>query len=210
VTVRLGRRLQIAAASVLLAAYTGLSHYCNTHGSRVLGAALALTPALVLGLSLLWRSAGPRIAGPATAVAALLLYDGWPQLEKNFSMVYLLQECGMYGMLAFGFARSLRPGSTALCTQLADRLHGPLTPAEIRYTRQVTAAWTVFFAALTLTMLSLYVLAPLRLWSLFANFVALPLVALMFAAEYAVRRVALPQTDRRGVLATVRVFLSGR
>ena len=81
------------------------------------------TPPLVLGLSLLWRSTRPWIAGSLTVVAALLLYDCWPQLAKKFSMVYLLQECGMYGLLAFGFGRSLGSADTALCTRLADRLH---------------------------------------------------------------------------------------
>jgi uncharacterized membrane protein len=210
VILRVGRWLQIAAASALLAAYTGLSHYSNTHGRRPLGAILALTPPLVLGLSLLWRSTRPWIAGPLTVAAALLLYDCWPLLEKKFSMVYLLQECGMYGLLAFGFGRSLRPENTALCTRLADRLHGPLTPRELRYTRQVTAAWAIFFAALTLTILALYLCGPLAVWSMFVNFIALPLVALMFVVEYAVRRRTLPETDRRGILATVRVFLSSR
>jgi uncharacterized membrane protein len=45
---------------------------------------------------------------------------------------------------------------------------------------------------------------------MFVNFIALPLVALMFVVEYAVRRRTLPETDRRGILATVRVFLSSR
>jgi len=141
---------------------------------------------------------------------ALLLYDGWAQLEKKFSMVYLIQECGMYSLLAFGFGRSLGPGNLALCTRLADRLHGPLSPREVRYTRQVTVAWAVFFGALTLTILGLYAFASLTVWSLFVNFIALPLVGLMFVAEYAVRRHALPETERRGILASVRVFLSSR
>lgn len=209
-SLRVGRGLQLAAASALLAAYTGLSHYCNIHGIRGLGAVLALAPPLVLGSSLLWRSAPPWMAGPLTVAAALLLYYWWPQLEKKFSMVYLLQECGMYGLLAFAFGHSLGPGETALCTRLADRLHGPLTPRELRYTRQVTAAWAIFFAALTLAILSLYLFAPLAVWSLFVNFIALPLVALMFVAEYAVRCQALPETDRRGILASVRIFLSSR
>lgn len=205
-----GRGLQIAAAFALLAVYAGLSHYCNTHGTQGMGTALALAPPMVVGLSLLWRSSRPWIAGPLTVALALLLYDGWAQLEKKFSMVYLIQECGMYTLLAFGFGRSLSPGNCALCTRLADRLHGPLTPREIRYTRQVTVAWAVFFAALTLTILGLYAFASLAVWSLFVNFIALPLVAVMFVAEYAVRRVALPETARRGILASVRVFLSSR
>lgn len=116
----------------------------------------------------------------------------------------------MYGLLAFGFGRSLRAGRTALCTQFADQLHGPLTPAEIRYTRQVTFAWTLLFTAIAATTLLLFVSAPRKVWSLFANFGTIPLVAAMFVVEYAVRRRLLPKTDRRGVLASVRIFLASR
>jgi uncharacterized membrane protein len=211
VTRRVGRGLQLAAASVLLVAYTATSHYCNTHGIRGLGAVLALSPLMILASSLLWRSVRPRLAAGALTVAAgLVLYYEWPQIEKKFSMVYLLQECGMYSLLAAGFAHSLRPGDTALCTRLADRLHGPLTPREVRYTRQVTAAWAIFFAALTSIILALYVLVPFAVWSLFVNFIALPLVALMFVVEYAIRRRVLPDTERPGILASVRIFFASR
>ena len=64
----------------------------------------------------------------AAAAAALLLLHYWPLLEKNFSQVYLLQECGFYALMAMSFGQSLRRGSVALCTQIADKVHGPLTP----------------------------------------------------------------------------------
>jgi uncharacterized membrane protein len=204
------RRLQFAAACCLIAAYAALSHYCNTGGAGRLGAALALAPLLAVGGTLLWRSTRPLIAVPTALAAAALLYDWWPVLEKNFSVVYLLQECGMYGLLAFGFAATLRVGETALCTRLADKLHGPLTPAEVRYTRRVTLAWALFFAAIMLATMLLYVSAPLSLWSMFVNFATVPLMAAMFAGEYAVRARVLPHTNRRGILATVRVFFTSR
>jgi uncharacterized membrane protein len=210
VSTPVGRGLQFAAACCLIAGYAGLSHYANTGGAGPLGAALAVAPLFVVGFALLWRSVSAVVAIGAALAAAALLYDCWPTIEKNFSVVYLLQECGMYGLLALGFGRSLRSGATPLCTRLADQLHGPLTPAEIRYTRQVTWAWTLFFMALASTTLLLYVLAPLSVWSLFVNFAALPLVAAMFAGEYAVRRRMLPESERRGILASVRVFLTTR
>ncbi len=195
----------------LIAAYAGFSHYCNAGGDRQdLGAALALGPLLAVGLTLVWRSGGVLVALVSALFGGVLLYDWWPLFEKNFPLVYLLQECGMYGLLAFGFGRSLRVGRTALCTQFADQLHGPLTPAEIRYTRQVTFAWTLLFTAITATTLLLFVSAPRKVWSLFVNFGTIPLVAAMFVVEYAVRRRLLPKTDRRGVLASVRIFLASR
>lgn len=206
----MGRRLQLAAVCALVVVYGALSHLSNTGGSRRLGAALAVAPPLGACLGFLWRFVHPGIALAAALAAAALLYDGWAQIERNFSFIYLLQECGMYGLLALGFGRSLRPGATPLCTRLAARLGGPLTPPELRYTRRITLAWTLFLAALSLTILALYLLAPRTVWSIFVNFLALPLVALMFVAEYAVRRFVLPDAGRHGVLASVRVFLSSR
>jgi uncharacterized membrane protein len=98
---------------------------------------------------------------------------------------------------------------TALCTHLADKLHGPLNAQEVRYTRRVTAAWALFFLSITVATLGFFLLAPLRIWSLFANFCVLPLIGLMFAAEYAIRLRVLPQVHRPGILAAVRVYFAG-
>jgi uncharacterized membrane protein len=204
----LGRRW-IAAACILIVAYTGLSHYCNTHDAGRLGATLALVPLAAVGAALLGRRSH-WVALSAALGSAALLYDCWPLLEKNFSIVYLLQECGMYGLLAVGFWHSLTAGNVALCTQLADRLHGPLKPAEVRYTRRVTLAWAIFFSALTALITVLYVSASRTVWSAFVNFGALPLVAAMFLGEYAVRRRVLPATFRSGIMATIRVFFASR
>ncbi len=202
-------RLQVAAVCASIAAYAGLSHYCNTvEGPHALGAALAIAPALVIGGLLLRRWARPLIA-PALAALALLLFTCWQLLERKFHWIVLLQDCALYGFLAISFAGSLRPGATALCTELADKLHGPLTPHEVRYSRRVTAAWALFFAAIVAITVVLFAAAPLRAWSLFTNFCILPLMALMFTAEYAVRCSVLPQAERGGILATVRTFLAG-
>jgi uncharacterized membrane protein len=123
-------------------------------------------------------------------------------------VVYLLQEGGFYGLMAASFGLSLLGGRVPLCTQLADKVHGPLTHPEVLYTRRVTAAWALFFLLITAASLGLYVFAPLRIWSLFANFCVLPLIGLMFVAEYAVRRRALPQLPRHGILAAVRVYFA--
>jgi uncharacterized membrane protein len=72
----------------------------------------------------------------------------------------------------------------------------------------VTAAWAIFFLGVTAITVGLFVYAPLRIWSLFANFCAIPLIGLMFVAEYAVRRRVLPQAPRRGILAAVRVYFA--
>lgn len=203
------RRLQLAALIAFVVAYAGLSHYNNSVAkTHDLGVALALGPLLAVGLALLWRWAHLLAALLAAAAAAGLLRLYWPLLERNFSLVYLLQEAGFYSLMAASFGLSLRRHEVALCTRLADKVHGPLSAREVRYTRQVTAAWTIFFLLMTLATIALFALAPLRVWSLFANFFAVPLMVLMFAAEYAVRRRVLPQVQGGGLLAAVRVYFA--
>jgi uncharacterized membrane protein len=204
------RRLQLAAIVVFLVAYAGLSHYGNSAAkTHDLGVGLALGPVLVVGLLLVWRWTHHLwVALLAAAATATLLRHYWPVLEKNFSLVYLLQEGGFYSLLAASFGRSLVGHRAALCTQLADQIHGPLTAQEVLYTRRVTAAWALFFIAITAATLSLFVYAPLRTWSLFANFCVVPLIGLMFVAEYAVRRRVLPHVQRRGILAGVRAYFA--
>jgi len=203
------RGLQLTAIVSLVAAYAALSHYSNTvTTARDLGVFLALGPLLAFALALLWRAAGVKAALPATAAAALLLRHYWPLLKENFSVVYLLQEGGFYTLMAFSFGRSLVGHGTPLCTQLADQLHGPLTAQEVLYTRRVTAAWTLFFVLIAAATLGFFVFAPLRTWSLFANFCVVPLIGLMFVGEYAVRRRVLPGARRPGLLAAVRVYFA--
>ena len=202
--------MRIVAIGGLIVAYACLSHYCNTRGVHRLGAILALAPPVALLLTVLRHAVPSYIVWAAAAVGALLLYDNWPILEKNFSVVYLLQEFGMYGLLAAGFGRSLRAGEVALCTRLADKLHGPLNAAEILYTRRVTLAWTIFFTLMGVIIAVLYIVAPRAVWSAFVNFVATPLIVAMFVAEYTVRGRVLPHTERRGIWATMRVFFASR
>jgi uncharacterized membrane protein len=122
--------------------------------------------------------------------------------------VYLVQQTGFYSIMAFTFGRSLRKGRVPLCTQLADKVHGPLSALELRYTRQVTLAWVIFFLCDVAANFLLFAFAPLSIWSVFVNFCSLPLILLMFVAEYAVRRRVLPQVQRNGLIATLRVYFA--
>lgn len=202
-------RLQLAAVILFVVAYALLSHYGNSVAkTHDLGVGLALGPVLIVGVLLVWRWTHALVALLFGAAMVVLLRHYWPVLERNFSVVYLLQEGGFYSLMALSFGQSLLRGRVALCTQLADKVHGPLTFQELIYTRRVTAAWALFFALITAVTLVLFVFAPLRTWSLFANFCVVPLIGLMFVAEYVVRRRVLPQVQRQGILAAVRVYFA--
>ena len=205
----LGRRLQLAAVVLFFVGYAVLSHYSNSNAqAQDLGAILAFAPLLVIGVALVWRSSGILIAALAAAAAGLTLREFWPLFAQNFSLAVLIQQCGFYAILAFSFARTLAKGRVPLCTQFADKIHGPLSPLELRYTRGVTVAWVVFFLLNVAASILLFAFAPARIWSLFVNFLSVPLVLLMFAAEYAVRRRVLPQVRRNGLMATLRMYFA--
>ena len=78
----------------------------------------------------------------------------------------------------------------------------------MRYTRAVTLAWPLFFLLNVAASFLLFEFTPLRVWSIFVNFCALPLILLMFVVEYAVRRRVLPQVQRSGLVATLRVYFA--
>jgi len=137
---RSDRRLQYAAACAAIAAYAGLSYYSNSvAGGRDLGAALALTPIAVVATILVWRTTPPVVAALLYAGLAAVIVGLWPVLRQNYPLINLVQDSSVYCLLGFTFGRSLMPGRVALCTQLADKEHGPLSGQEVRYTRQVTA-----------------------------------------------------------------------
>lgn len=162
------------------------------------------------GWLLLLAALGLAYAGFAhwltTADGALAL-GGWAPFVPWF---YYLQHVAMFLALAAWFGASLRPGRAALVTRFAQAVEGTLSPAGLAYTRTVTLAWAVFSAAIAAASTLLYFLAPLALWSVFANLLTLPLVAAMFVAEFMVRMRVCPELGHgglaRGVLRSVRAY----
>jgi uncharacterized membrane protein len=201
-------RPALVAAGILI--YALLEHYANTRpGAAPLGAGLAVAPLLIAWLLLARRTPWPRISLLlALGAAGWVLVESWTRIEHKFSLMFMLQEAGVYLILAFGFGRSLLAGHTALCTHWATMVHGPLSQAVLRYTRTVTLAWTLFFVGVSLTIVLLYTFAPLRVWSIFSNFLTLPLAALMFAIEYELRRRRLPWMQRASLADTARAYFA--
>jgi uncharacterized membrane protein len=186
---RIAPVLRGGGAAVCVVAYALLVHYVNASGQvSALGAILVLLPVLAAGLALA-RNPTSRGTGFFVLLAAgLVAWRAWPQLERHSALLFWLQDVGLMLFLLAGFGRTLRAGCKPLCVRFAEMMHGPLTPAHAAYARQVTLAWTLFFAAMATVSSLLFFLAPLAVWSAFVNFLTLPLVALMFVAEFLVRR----------------------
>ena len=201
---RIVRGLGIAA---LVIGYPLLAHYTNesANGGN-LGAWVAAAPVVLIALVLAWRSAWRLAMLGLLVLMCATLWAVWPALEQHYGFVYWLQHSGFQLVLFMTFARTLTGGQKPLCTRFAEAVHAPLTPQHEIYARQVTVAWTLFFAAMALISTALFFLTPLATWSVFANFMTLPLVVLMFVAEYLVRRRLLPNMRNTHILDAVRAF----
>lgn len=201
---RLLRGLGIAA---LVIAYSLLAHYSNNPArDPALGAAVSLAPVLLIAVLLAWRSTHRLVTLGLVAVTCVLALATWPQLKSHFGLIYWLQNVGLYLILFATFGRTLLAGQQPLCTRFSEALYGPVSPLHARYTGQVTLAWTLFFAVMMMVSTLLFFLAPIEAWSVFANFLTLPLVALMFIVEYAIRRRVLPDTGHMRFFDAVRAF----
>jgi len=191
----------------VLIGYSLLAHHTYDSPHRgSLSALLAVAPALLIALVLAWRSAQRAVMLGALALALVALWAARSALAQHADMVYWVQYVGLQLILFITFARTLVAGKQPLVSRFAEGVHSRLTPQQEVYTRKVTIAWTVFFAAMAIAATLLYFLAPRSAWSFFAHFLTLPLVVLMFIAEYWVRRRALPDMQHQHILVAVRLF----
>lgn len=201
------RGVRWAAIAAVCIAYPVLAHLASAdpHPDR-LDAAVAIAPLIALALVLAWRSPQRPWMLLLCLAGCALLYamSGWLVLHYNW--VFLLQHAGMQALLGLAFARTLRAGQQPMVSRFAAIIHGSLSPALARYTRQVTWAWTLYFAVMTTLSLLLFWLAPVNVWSAFANLLNLPLLVVMFSAEYAARLLLLAPSDRAGPLEAIRAY----
>lgn len=191
----------------LIIGYALLAHYTNASTqSGSLGAVVAITPVVLLALMFAWRTPQRSVMVAIIALLGMALWAGWPLLENHYGFVYWLQHIGMQLLLLMTFGRTLRAGQLPLCTRFAEAVHAPLSLRHQIYARKVTIAWSLFFAGMAFTSTLLFFLASLSVWSFFANFLTLPLVGLMFIAEYWVRQWALPEMRHARFMDAVRAF----
>lgn len=206
-TAKVLRGLRWTAIAAVCAAYPFLAHLASADPHPdLLDAAVAIAPLIALALVLAWRSPQRPWMLLLCLAGCALLYavSGWLVLHYNW--VFLLQHAGMQALLGLAFARTLRAGQQPMVSRFAAIIHGSLSPALARYTRQVTWAWTLYFAVMTTLSLLLFWLAPVSVWSAFANLLNLPLLVVMFSAEYAARLVLLAPSDRAGPLEAIRAY----
>jgi uncharacterized membrane protein len=206
-TAKLLRGARWAAIAAFCLAYSVLSHLAAADPRPdLLDAAVAIAPLMALAGLMAWRSPHRPAMLLLWLAGCAVLYglSGW--LVQNHNWVFLLQHAGMHTLLGLAFGRTLRAGQVPMVSRFAAIVHGRLSPALARYTRNVTWAWTLYFSAMALLSLLLFWLAPVAVWSVFANLLNLPLLVLMFAAEYVARLCLLAPSDRAGPLEAIRAY----
>ena len=202
-----GSRASIAFGIALAAAFALLAHAALVDGvAPAVGAALAALPLTLLALLAARRSRHRELLALAIAAGGLALWLGWSNLERHFPDVLFVEHATTNFALAIVFGRTLAAGREPLVTTFARLVHGDLPPEVLAYTRQVTIAWTLFFAAMLAASCGLFLHADRAAWSLLANFGTPIGVGAMFAIEYAVRHRVLPHWERVGILGGVRAF----
>jgi hypothetical protein len=122
-----------------------------------------------------------------------------PWLKLGVVTVAALAHWAIYSALLLTFGATLWPGREPLISMMTRQMHGTLSDELATYTRRVTIAWCGFFAAQLTMSIMLFCFAPLAVWSFFVNMLDLPLVALMFAAEYQVRLRCLRDPPRHSL-----------
>ena len=199
------RRGLLAAAFV--AVYALLAHY--TSATPDIGAwavVPACAPMAVIGFGIARESRRGLLAWLAGLAACAALAWYWPRLSNPVAWLYFLQHVGINGSLGLLFGRTLVGARRPLCTDFAHAMHGQVSPALARFTRQLTIAWTLFFAIMVTLSVLLFFFGPIEVWSVLANILTLPLVGAMFVLQSAVSKLLLAPEEQVGILAAVRAF----
>ena len=202
------RHLRDGAIIAVLIGYPVAAHFVAAAPPTAhLGVVAFAVAPLIAALALVGWQQRWRIATFALCVAACVALWRYSELiGRNLGLVYFIQATCANAALALIFGRSLGDGREPLCTRLARMLRGTLEPRIEHYTRQVTLAWTLFFVAMLVVSIALYALAPIAVWSTFSNLMAMPLIALMFVVEYAIRIRRFPHMAHKPILAVLRAY----
>ena len=177
----------------------------ETSPAWLIGGFASLQAAAVAAMVFAGRSGRTRLliaSGVFVLVIGAILASGvsaeaiaWIAGGACHAVVYL-------GLLCW-FSASLLPEREPLVTTMARRVRRTMPDRVVRYTRYVTVAWCVFFAAQLLASATLLLMAPEAVWSAFVTWCNVPLVAVMALGEFGVRFVLFRHEPRTSLLDTI-------
>jgi uncharacterized membrane protein len=200
--------LRSLALVAFMAAWAIAAYFGSTgQGSPDFNTAVGATPFVVILAMLLWRVRHPLgVAAGGLLVAGALVWL-WPSLRQNAALLYFIEHLGINLAFAALFGKTLFAPGEPLITRFARIANnGVLSGRQLRYTRQATLAWTLFFLTNATLSSLLYTLAPHAVWSFYASLLTAPLVGLMFVAEHLWRMRVLPPEERPSIADVARAW----
>jgi uncharacterized membrane protein len=201
------RSIRLLAVLAAIIGYSLLAHYTlQSKQNAAIGALVAISPILLTCIVLTLQSKQRVYLLGLLILVSPLFWLAWKFLVAHYDWIFWLAHESLQCVLLMTFARTLVRNQQPLCSQFAKVVHGSLTPELADYTRKVTIAWTLFFVSVILISSYLFFAGTMQAWSTFANLFYLPLVALMFIAEYIVRKHALPELERTNIMDAVHAF----
>jgi len=155
-----------------------------------------------------WRSLA--VAGIAAYPVLVHLRVTGGGTDPLTTALYGVPHAAAYLFMLWLFGRTLARGREPIITRVARRVRGSLPPEMESYTRRLTIAWCVFFAAQLAASALLLGLGLLEAWSLFVNVLNFPLVALMFVGDYLYRVIRYRHLPQSSIPTVVRAFTQDR
>jgi uncharacterized membrane protein len=168
-------------------------------------AVLALGAPLAALMAISWRTRWRGAAVAAAGLVVLLALWHANELASRAPTLWLAQHMAVYLLLAAYFGTSLLPAREPVATRIARAVLPAVSPAVSRYSRRVTQLWAGYFMAVAIASAIIHFTARDD-WAIFAIVTSGPMVALLFALEFAVRRMVLPARDCASIAETVRGF----
>jgi len=198
---------RFALAMLAGIAYAGLSHGLMLYAADQPWAIAALLgPALMMltGMALRRR----HVPGLLVCVAVIAAV-GWIASHGGLGDVnrlYVVQHAGIHLVLCGSFAATLRGRRLSMIGIFAERVHGRLADAMVRYTWGVTAVWSAYFLAMAAASCWVYAHAPWAIWSLLANVITPVCIGLLFVGEHLVRYRLHPDFERASLADAWRAY----
>lgn len=171
-------------------------------------AALAFAPAAHLMIAFA-RGGGWRQKGILCATLFILaaLQAATLVAGQDVARLIVVPPVIVHGALAWTFGRSLLPGREPLIHRFSRFSRGRV-PAELTgYTRTLTIAWTVMFAAMAVIAAGLGVMAEPETWSWVVNIGMPAMSAVLFLGEHAYRAVVYRHLGHNSPLGTLRTLV---
>jgi uncharacterized membrane protein len=171
----IGVCLVVAGVLYPFAVYFGMGHFAPWQFALLLGVLWAVRA--------LTGERRPGSLSMALAAMSFCLFLGLfnsPQLLRWYPVL-------ISGFMLTLFGLSLMRGMP-LIERLARLTEPDLPIVAIRYTRQVTCVWCLFFLFNGLIAAVLTLWAPLSWWTLYTGLIAYGLMGVLFAVEWMVRQ----------------------